>query len=190
MIMGLFIGYGHGPRGWDDPGLRSNYDWRRPEVYQDLALVCERDIFDLMVFADVLGIPEAFRGSQDTSIRFGLEGICHDPIPLIAMIAAKAEKIGLASTLSTTLYPPFLLARLMSTLDHLTRGRVGWNVVTSSNQTSAKISARTACPSTTIATTSPRNTWTCATGCGRAGSPTRWSPRTTTSSSPIRARST
>src|SRR5262249_22179785 len=121
MIMGLFIGYGHGPRGWDDPGLRSNYDWRRPEVYQDLALVCERGVFDLMVFADVLGIPEAFRGSQDTSIRFGLEGICHDPIPLIAMIAAKAEKIGLASTLSTTLYPPFLLARLMSTLDHLTR---------------------------------------------------------------------
>jgi FMN-dependent oxidoreductase (nitrilotriacetate monooxygenase family) len=138
MIMGLFIGYGHGPRGWDDPGLRGDYDWRQPELYQDLAQVCERGIFDLMVFADVLGIPEAFRGSQDTSIRYGLEGICHDPIPLIAMIAAKAEKIGLASTLSTTLYPPFLLARLMSTLDHLTRGRVGWNVVTSSNQSSAK----------------------------------------------------
>jgi FMN-dependent oxidoreductase (nitrilotriacetate monooxygenase family) len=138
MIMGLFIGYGHGPRGWDDPGLRSGYDWRRPELYQDLALVCERGVFDLMIFADVLGIPEAFRGSQATSIRYGLEGICHDPVPLIAMIAAKAEKIGLASTLSTTLYPPFLLARLMSTLDHLTRGRIGWNVVTSSNQSSAK----------------------------------------------------
>jgi FMN-dependent oxidoreductase (nitrilotriacetate monooxygenase family) len=138
MIMGLFIGYGHGPRGWDDPGLGGDYDWRRPELYQDLALVCERGIFDLMVFADVLGIPEAFRGSQDTSIRYGLEGICHDPIPLIAMIAAKAEKIGLASTLSTTFYPPFLLARLMSSLDHLTRGRVGWNVVTSSNQSSAR----------------------------------------------------
>ena len=36
MIMGLFIGYGHGPRGWDDPGLRPDYDWRRPEIYQDL----------------------------------------------------------------------------------------------------------------------------------------------------------
>ena len=138
MIMGLFIGYGHGPRGWDDPGLRDNYDWRRPELYQDLALVCERGCLDLMIFADILGIPEAFRGSQDTSIKFGLEGICHDPIPLLAMIAAKAEKIGLASTLSTTFYPPFLVARLMSTLDHLTRGRIGWNVVTSSNQSTAK----------------------------------------------------
>ena len=138
MIMGLFIGYGHGPRGWDDPGLRDHYDWRRPELYQDLALVCERGILDVMVFADVLGIPEAFHGSQDTSIRYGLEGICHDPIPLVAMIAAKAEKIGLASTLSTTFYPPFLLARLVSSLDHLTRGRIGWNVVTTSNQSSAK----------------------------------------------------
>jgi len=64
MIMGLFIGYGHGPRGWDDPGLRDHYDWRRPELYQDLALVCERGIFDVMVFADVLGIPEAFRGRR------------------------------------------------------------------------------------------------------------------------------
>src|SRR5262249_5889801 len=77
MIMGLFIGYGHGPRGWDDPRLRESYDWRRPELYQDLALVCERGFFDLMVFADVLGIPEAFRGTQATSIRYGLEGICH-----------------------------------------------------------------------------------------------------------------
>jgi FMN-dependent oxidoreductase (nitrilotriacetate monooxygenase family) len=138
MIMGLFIGYGHGPRGWDDPGMRENYDWRRPELYQDLALVCERGCLDLMIFADLLGIPEAFRGSQDTSIKYGLEGICHDPIPLLAMIAAKAEKIGLASTLSTTFYPPFLVARLMSSLDHLTRGRIGWNVVTTSNQSSAK----------------------------------------------------
>ena len=123
MIMGLFIGYGHGPRGWDDPGLRESYDWRRPELYQDLALVCERGCLDLMIFADLLGIPEAFRGSQDTSIKFGLEGICHDPIPLIAMIAAKAEKIGLASTLSTTFYPPFLVARLMNSLDHQDKGK-------------------------------------------------------------------
>jgi FMN-dependent oxidoreductase (nitrilotriacetate monooxygenase family) len=138
MIMGLFIGYGHGPRGWDDPGLRPDYDWRRPELYQDLALVCERGILDLMIFADVLGISETFRGSQETSLRYGLEGICHDPVPLIAMIAAKAEKIGVASTMSTTFYPPFLLARLMSSLDHLTRGRVAWNVVTTASRSAAR----------------------------------------------------
>lgn len=138
MIMGLFIGYGHGPRGWDDPGMRPDYDWRQPELYQDLALVCERGILDVMIFADVLGISETFRGSNETSLRYGLEGICHDPVPLIAMIAAKAEKIGVAATMSTTFYPPFLLARLMSSLDHLTRGRVAWNVVTTASRSAAK----------------------------------------------------
>jgi FMN-dependent oxidoreductase (nitrilotriacetate monooxygenase family) len=138
MIMGVFLGYGHGPRGWDDPKLRADYDWRRPELFQDLALVCERGCLDLMIFADVLGIPEAFKGSQETPIKFGLEGICHDPIPLLSMIAAKAENLGLASTISTTFYPPFLAARLWTTLDHLTRGRVAWNVVTTSNQSTAK----------------------------------------------------
>ena len=138
MIMGLFIGYGQGPRGWDDPGMRQDYDWRRPELYQDLALVCERGILDVMIFADVLGISETFRGSTETSLRYGLEGICHDPVPLIAMIAAKAEKIGVASTMSTTFYPPFLLARLMSSLDHLTRGRVAWNVVTTASRSAAR----------------------------------------------------
>jgi len=138
MIMGLFIGYGHGPRGWDDPGMQPDYNWREPELYQDLALVCERGVLDLMIFADVLGISETFRGSTDTSIRYGLEGICHDPVPLIAMIAAKAQKIGVAATLSTTFYPPFMLARLMSSLDHLTRGRVAWNVVTTSSSSAAR----------------------------------------------------
>lgn len=138
MLMGVFLGYGHGPRGWDDPKRRPDYDWKRPELFQDLALVCERGCLDLMIFADVLGIPEAFRGSQATPIKFGLEGICHDPIPLLAMIAARTENLGLASTISTTFYPPFLTARLWTTLDHLTRGRVAWNVVTTSNQSSAK----------------------------------------------------
>src|SRR5690242_2936683 len=138
MNLALFIGYGHGPRGWDHPRMRDHYDWRQPEVYQDLARVCERGIFDMMIFADVLAIPGAYQNSQDTYIKYGLEGICHDPVPLIAMIAAATRHIGVAATLSTTFYPPYLLARLMSTLDHLTRGRVGWNVVTTSNQASAK----------------------------------------------------
>src|SRR5215475_12640308 len=55
----------------------------------------------------------------------------HDPGPAVAIMAAVTRRIGLAATLSTTFYPPFLLARLMTTLDHLSRGRIAWNVVTS-----------------------------------------------------------
>lgn len=136
--LSLFIGYGHGPRGWDHPRMRDHYDWRQPELYQDLAQVCERGIFEMFIFADVLAIPTSYLNSPDVAIKFGLEGICHDPVPLVAMIAAKTTHIGVAATLSTTYYPPFMLARLLTSLDHLTRGRIGWNVVTSSNQASAK----------------------------------------------------
>jgi FMN-dependent oxidoreductase (nitrilotriacetate monooxygenase family) len=118
--------------------MQETYDWRQHELYRDLALVCERGFFDLMIFADLLAIPGAFRDARETYVKYGLEGICHDPVPLIAMIAAQTKHIGVVATLSTTFYPPFMLARLMTTLDHLTKGRVGWNVVTSSNQYSAK----------------------------------------------------
>jgi FMN-dependent oxidoreductase (nitrilotriacetate monooxygenase family) len=138
MTFGLFIGYGHGPRGWDHPRMQEHYDWRQPELFRDLALVCERGIFDMMIFADLLAIPGAHQNARETYVKYGLEGICHDPVPLIAIIAALTKHIGVVATLSTTFYPPFMLARLMTTLDHLTKGRVGWNVVTSSNQFSAK----------------------------------------------------
>lgn len=118
--LSLFIGYGHGPRGWDHPRMREHYDWRQPELYQDLAQVCERGIFEMFIFADVLAIPTSYLNSPDVAVKFGLEGICHDPVPLIAMIAAKTTHIGVAATLSTTYYPPYMLARLMTSLDHLT----------------------------------------------------------------------
>ena len=58
-------------------------------------------------------------------------------VPLIAILAAATRRLGLALTLSTTFYPPFLLARLLTTLDHLSRGRIAWNVVTSYKQEEA-----------------------------------------------------
>ena len=132
MIMGLFIGYGRGPRGWDDRACAATTRWRQPEVYQDLALVCGAALRRDGVCRRARHPGGVSRlGHLDRWARGRSRGD-----PLIAVIAAKAEKIGLASTLSTTLYPPSPGAD--STLDHLTRGRVGWNVVTSSNQSRPK----------------------------------------------------
>ncbi|MGI9595260.1 MAG: NtaA/DmoA family FMN-dependent monooxygenase, partial [Acidimicrobiales bacterium] len=61
----------------------------------------------------------------------------HDPIPLLSFMAAVTERIGLAATFSTSHHHPFYVARLWATLDHLTRGRAGWNVVTSLNHNQA-----------------------------------------------------
>ena len=121
---------------WNKPA-GNIYDWRKADVYQDVARLAERAKFDMLLFADTLAVPSMYGGSHDWYVRNGFQ-IAHDPLPIIAMMAAATSKIGVASTLSSTFYPPFLLARLLATLDHLTNGRVGWNVVTTASKDAAQ----------------------------------------------------
>ena len=125
-----------GPGDWQVPSS-TIYDWRGPEIYQDVARLCERAKFDMVLFADVLAVPSLFRQSLDFYVETGFM-VNHDPVPTIAMMAAATSKIGLATTMSSTFYPPFLLARLAATLDHLSGGRFGWNVVTSAHKEAAQ----------------------------------------------------
>lgn len=124
-----------GPESWKSPACQL-YDWSRPELYQDVARLCERAKMDMVFFADTLAIPSAFGGGIDKYVERGFS-ILHDPVPTITMMAAATRQIGLASTLSSTFYPPFLLARLLATMDHLTAGRIGWNVVTTASDDAA-----------------------------------------------------
>ena len=96
-----------------------------------MALALERAKFDLLVLGDSLAVPGTYQGRMDAYLRYAEHAPFHAPSPLVAMLAAATRRIGLALTLSTTFYPPFLLARLLTTLDHLSRGRIAWNVVTS-----------------------------------------------------------
>ncbi len=85
---------------------------------------------DAIFLADVIGIYDRF-GGLDASLRLGLQIPNLDPLSLIPAMAAVTTTLGFAATFSTTYEPPFAFARRMSTLDLLTNGRVGWNVVTS-----------------------------------------------------------
>jgi len=67
----------------------------------------------------------------------------HDPAPLAAVMAAATSRMGIVATMSTTFYPPFLLARLCSTLDSIAEGRFGWNIVTSARTGRHRTSAWT-----------------------------------------------
>jgi len=125
-----------GPVNWSDP-IGGLYDYRRPEIYQEVARLCERAKFDLVIFADSLAVPKSLGGSRDWYVKRGIQ-IPQDPVPILAMMAAVTSKIGLAATLSTTFYPPFLLARLLGTLDHMSNGRIAWNVVTSASKDAAR----------------------------------------------------
>src|SRR4029453_13456603 len=106
-------------------------EWTQPELWQDMAVALERAKFDLIMLGDSLAVPGTYQGRMDAYLRYAEHAPFHDPSPLVAIMAAATRRIGLAATLSTTFYPPFLLARLMTTLDHLSRGRIAWNVVTS-----------------------------------------------------------
>ncbi|MFN8719610.1 MAG: NtaA/DmoA family FMN-dependent monooxygenase [Rhodospirillales bacterium] len=115
------------------------YDWRTPELYVDIARLCERAKFDMVFFADQYGIPEVYGGNWEIPLRTGLWSPCHDPLPILGALSACTSRIGLVATLSTTFYPPYLLARLLASLDHFSRGRLGWNVVTSTKRSAARL---------------------------------------------------
>jgi FMN-dependent oxidoreductase (nitrilotriacetate monooxygenase family) len=115
--------------------------WRLPDnnrerfndidYWIELAQLLESGGFDAVFLADVVGTYDVFRGSADTSIRQGLQIPNNDPAVVVPAMAAVTKHLGFGITFSTTYEPPFAWARRASTLDHLTKGRVGWNIVTS-----------------------------------------------------------
>jgi len=119
---------------WRHPKTdHENYDWRRPQLYQHIARVCERGGFDMVFFADLNYISDTFTGAMDPALRNATQAPEHDPIPLLSYMAAVTEKIGVAATFSVSHSHPFYVARMFASIDHLTDGRAGWNVVTSIN---------------------------------------------------------
>ena len=120
---------------WRHPRTdHGRYAWNRPELYQHIARVCERGRFDMVFFADLNYISDAYRASMEPALRYAVQAPEHDPIPLLSYMGAVTNRIGLAATYSTSHSHPFYAARLWATIDHLTGGRAGWNVVTSINR--------------------------------------------------------
>jgi long-chain alkane monooxygenase len=101
------------------------------DFWTELAQLVEYGTFDGIFLADVIGAYDRFRGGPETSLREGMQIPSNDPLLLIPAMAQVTKNLGFGATFSTTYEPPFTFARRMSTLDHLTKGRVGWNIVTS-----------------------------------------------------------
>ena len=114
------------PRAWAGGGV----DF---EHFKRLARTAERGRFDAIFFADnlaLLGPPEL------ASLTIG--GDVLDPLILLAGLASVTEHLGLISTVSTSYNDPYLLARRFASLDHISGGRVGWNLVTSATDQEAQ----------------------------------------------------
>lgn len=95
------------------------------------AQLLEAGLFDAIFLADVIGAYDGYRDGPETALREGVQIPSNDPLLVIPAMAAVTKHLGFAATFSTTYEPPFAFARRASTLDHLTKGRFGWNIVTS-----------------------------------------------------------
>ncbi|KAA0114624.1 NtaA/DmoA family FMN-dependent monooxygenase [Mycolicibacterium sp. P9-22] len=136
--LGYFTKFGAPAWGLDSEENKTiGADWPDGSYHIELARRLEAAKFDFILFEDTLTIAETYGSSMEMDLKHAVYSPKHDPMPLLALMAQATEHIGVISTASTTAYPPFLLARLFSTLDSLSRGRVGWNVVTSSEKNMA-----------------------------------------------------
>ena len=121
--------------GHQSPGL-----WAHPrdrsasysdlDYWTGLARILERGRFDGIFLADVLGVYDVYCGSPDAALRHAVQVPVGDPMLLVPAMAAVTEHLGFGVTCTLSYEPPYTLARRLSTLDHLTRGRAGWNIVT------------------------------------------------------------
>jgi FMN-dependent oxidoreductase (nitrilotriacetate monooxygenase family) len=137
MHLGMSIrGLGYHPAAWRHPEVPADGTLRF-EHYRRSALAAERGKCDLIFFADGIGIRE--RDIPPGSLaRSGYEIVELEPMTLLPALAVVTERIGLVTTASTTYNEPFHIARKFATLDLISHGRAGWNVVTSWSQAEAK----------------------------------------------------
>ena len=137
MRLGMSMrGLGYHPAAWRHPGVPADGTLRF-EHYVRNAQAAERGLFDMIFFADGIGIRERDepRGSL---ARSGYEIVEMEPMTLLPALAAVTKHIGLVTTASTTYNEPFHIARKFATLDLISGGRAGWNIVTSWSEAEAR----------------------------------------------------
>lgn len=122
---------------WRHPLDRST-EYKDIEYWTDLAKILERGKFDGIFLADVLGIYDVYHGSNEHALTGAVQVPVNDPLQIVPAMAAVTKHLGFGVTTSISFEHPYPFARRMSTLDHLTKGRAGWNIVTSYLESGSK----------------------------------------------------
>lgn len=115
---------------WRHPDSRA-WKYKDLDYWVELAKLLERGYFDSVFIADVVGVYDIYRGSVETSLLDADQVPVNDPFFQVPAMATVTKHLGFGVTSALTYEQPYALARKFSTLDHLTKGRVAWNVVTS-----------------------------------------------------------
>ncbi|MGE3622058.1 MAG: NtaA/DmoA family FMN-dependent monooxygenase [Acidimicrobiia bacterium] len=156
--LGWFLGNGYTTQGtWNTLGRTRNrdgtsgvwngtnaYDWMKPDIFVDLAASLERAGFDYVLIEDTTSIDDTMGGTMESTLKHMIQVPKNDPLPLVPLMTQNTRHIGIVPTISSSYYHPYTAARVMATLDHMTEGRVGVNVVTSVNHAAALLHGRDA----------------------------------------------
>ena len=139
MHLGWFVGRGFSVHGWKQDWWGDEaLDWCSPDIYVNLAQALDRACFDYVMIEDGSLVPDVYEGSSDAYLRHAVTVPKADPMPLVPILGQTTKGLGIIATMTTAFYPPYLGARLAATLDHLTRGRAGINLVTAHNDRAAQ----------------------------------------------------
>ena len=119
--------------GHQSPGLwrhprDTSHRYTDPEHWTELARLLEAGRFDAVFLADVLGVYDVYQGGVAAALKHAVQVPLNDPLALVPLMAQATEHLGFGVTCALTYEHPYTFARRMSTLDHLTRGRMGWNL--------------------------------------------------------------
>jgi alkanesulfonate monooxygenase len=114
---------------WRHPRDRSD-QYTNLDYWIEVARILERGKFDALFIADVLGVYDVYGGNVDAALGEATQVPLNDPVLLIPPMARATRNLGFGVTCTLSFEPPYPFARRMSTLDHLTDGRIGWNIVT------------------------------------------------------------
>ena len=122
---------------WRTPGSWSHLTYPDPRMYEDIARLSERGGIDMLFFGDGTGIPATWQGSPEVAVRWGIGWPRQDMSPYIALMSRVTSHIGFCLTYATTFMPPFYVARLLNSLDHVSGARMAFNVITSTRRADA-----------------------------------------------------
>jgi FMN-dependent oxidoreductase (nitrilotriacetate monooxygenase family) len=128
------------PPAWNSPFCSpvDAREWASGDFYVDFARSLERARFDYMMIEDSSMVSDIHAGSYEVDLKHALYAPKHDPVALVPWMTGATTHLGIVATMSVSFYPPFMLARTMTTLDHMSGGRMGWNIVTSSEDRAAQ----------------------------------------------------
>jgi len=134
MHLAFDLSYIHMDGRWRMPGAWPNATYPDVAMYEEIARIAERGCFDMLFSGDGTGIPSTWQGSRDDAIRWGVSWPRQEMSPLMTAMARVTKHLGFGVTYSTTFMHPYYLARLLNSLDHVTGGRIAFNVITSTRR--------------------------------------------------------